>query len=68
MTRRLIPYSALAEKCIFYSKSHLWRMEQAGKFPKRVPIGPGRHGWVESEIDEYLEMKIASRDVAGDPA
>jgi prophage regulatory protein len=59
---RLIPYEALAAKCIGYSKPHLWRLEKAGKFPRRVPIGAGRYAYVETEIDEYLERKIAERD------
>jgi prophage regulatory protein len=59
---RLIPYDALAAKCITYSKPHLWRLERAGKFPKRVPIGPGRYGYLEAEIDAYIEQKIAQRD------
>jgi len=60
--RRLIPYEALKTKCIMYSKPHLWRLERAGKFPKRVNIGPGRYGYVEAEIDEYIAQKIAERD------
>jgi prophage regulatory protein len=62
MTKRLIPYEALADKCIGYSKPHLWRLEKAGDFPKRVPIGASRYGYVESEIDAYIEKKIAERD------
>jgi len=62
LTRRLIPYEALADKCIPYSKPHLWRLEKAGKFPKRVPTGPGRYAYVESEIDNYIQTKIAERD------
>jgi prophage regulatory protein len=62
MSPRLIPYDALAAKCISYSKPHLWRLEKDNKFPKRVPIGPGRYGYVEAEIDAYLESKIAERD------
>jgi prophage regulatory protein len=65
MAARLIPYDALAAKCIPYSKPHLWRLEKAGKFPKRVPIGAGRYGYVEAEIDAYLEAKIDARDGAG---
>ena len=45
-----------------YSKPHLWRLEKANKFPKRVPIGAGRYGYVETEIDAYIEQKIAERD------
>jgi prophage regulatory protein len=64
MAMRLIPYEALAPKCITYSKPHLWRLEKAGKFPKRVPIGAGRYGYVEAEIDAYIEAKIAARDAS----
>jgi prophage regulatory protein len=62
VANRLIPYSALAEKCIYYSKPHLWRLEKAGKFPKRVNTGPGRYCYVEAEIDRYIAQKIAERD------
>jgi prophage regulatory protein len=68
MAQRLIPYESLKAKCITYSKPHLWRLEKAGKFPKRVPIGPGRYGYVEAEIDAYLEAKIAERDAGGKAA
>lgn len=63
MSNRLIPYDALAAKCIPYSKTHLWRLEKAGKFPKRVLTGPSRYAYVESEIDAYIASKIASRDL-----
>src|SRR5450755_1404516 len=62
MTVSLIPYEALKAKCITYSKPHLWRLEKANKFPKRVPIGAGRYGYVEEEIDGYIAQKIAERD------
>jgi prophage regulatory protein len=62
MAQRLISYEALKAKGIPYSKPHLWRLEQAAKFPKRVNIGPGRYGYVEAEIDEYIAQKIAERD------
>ncbi|MCK1641925.1 AlpA family phage regulatory protein [Bradyrhizobium sp. 157] len=65
MAPRLIPYDALAAKCIPYSKPHLWRLEKAGKFPKRVSIGAGRYAYVEAEIDEHIAKKIAERDARG---
>jgi prophage regulatory protein len=48
-----------------FSKPHLRRLEAAGRFPRRVPIGPKRHGWVAAEISEYLRGCIASRDQGG---
>lgn len=66
MVSRLIPYESLATKCIPYSKPHLWRLERAGKFPKRVKTGAGRYAYVEAEVDAYIEAKIAERDVAAE--
>ena len=62
MAPRLIPYEDLKAKCIRYSKPHLWRLEKAGKFPKRVPVGASRYGYVEEEIDAYISAQIAARD------
>jgi prophage regulatory protein len=62
---RLIPYDALRDKGFSYSKVHLWRLEKAGRFPRRVPIGAGRYAYVEAEIDEHIAQKIAERDARG---
>jgi prophage regulatory protein len=64
MAPRLIPYEALKAKCIMYSKPHLWRLEKVGKFPKRVPVGASRYGYLESEIDDWINAHIAARDEA----
>ena len=65
MADRLISHEDLRGKGIPYSKPHLWRLEKAGKFPKRVPIGAGRYGYVESEIDEHVRLLIAARNADG---
>ena len=59
---QLIPYGALSAKCITYSKPHLWRLEKAGAFPKRVPLGAGRYAYVEAEIDAWIEARVRERD------
>lgn len=46
-----------------YSRSQIDRLEAKGTFPKRVAIGTGRVGWIESEIDEYLAKRIAARSM-----
>ncbi|WP_082650245.1 helix-turn-helix transcriptional regulator [Bradyrhizobium lablabi] len=62
---RLLLFHELKATCgIPYGRRQIDRLEAAGKFPKRVAIGPRRVGWIESEIDEYLESKIASRSTA----
>lgn len=61
MSVTLIAYDDLKAKGISLSKCQIWRLERQGKFPKRVPISPARHAWVESEVDEYIENRIATR-------
>jgi prophage regulatory protein len=59
---RILSFEDLrSEKGIPYSKVHLWRLERDRKFPKRVPLGQSRHGWVESEIDDWIAERMASR-------
>jgi prophage regulatory protein len=65
MIVRLIPYEGLKAKGVPYSKCHLWRLEKAGKFPRRVPIGSGRYAYVESEIDEHIARLVSQRDAQG---
>jgi prophage regulatory protein len=60
---RLLNYDDLkSEKGIGYSKVQLWRLEKVAAFPKRVPLGRGRHGWAEHEIDAWIAERIRARD------
>jgi prophage regulatory protein len=47
---------------VLYSFAHIARLEAAGLFPKRVPLGPGRVGYVEEEIERWIMKRIAERD------
>ncbi len=47
---------------VLYSPQHIARLEAAGQFPKRVPLGPNRVGWVETEVLEWLEERLCARD------
>jgi predicted DNA-binding transcriptional regulator AlpA len=65
LPRRLLVFPELkSTRSIPYGRRQIDRLEAAGKFPKRVAIGARRVGWVESEIDEYVEKMIASRSMA----
>ena len=44
-----------------YSEAHIWRLERAGKFPRRAHIGANRVAWVEAEIDDWVKSKIQER-------
>ena len=47
---------------VVYSPQHIDRLEKAGKFPKRIQLGPNRVGWIESEIYDWLKQRIEKRD------
>jgi prophage regulatory protein len=44
---------------------HIYRLEKAGKFPRRVKISEARVGWIASEIEAYLQERAALRENAG---
>lgn len=44
-----------------YSRTHIIRLEKAGKFPARVRLGDHRVGYVEDEVDDWLIDKASKR-------
>ena len=48
-----------------YSASHLWRLEHSGQFPRRVRLGGNRVAWLQSEVNSWVESKLASRNGDG---
>ena len=53
-----------SEVCRRVGLSHqsIWRKEARGTFPKRVQLGPASVGWLEAEVDGWIEARIAERD------
>jgi prophage regulatory protein len=43
------------------SKSTILRMARLGDFPASVPLGEYARGWVEAEVDAWLDEKMAAR-------
>jgi prophage regulatory protein len=60
----LLGYNELkAKKGINYSRTHIWRLIKAGRFPRPIKMGGGaRNSWVEEEIDAFIAALIAERD------
>lgn len=50
------------KELVLYSPQHISRLEKAGKFPKRVQLGPNRVGWVESEVLDWLQLRLEVRE------
>lgn len=61
--KRFVSKKELKSVCgILYTPQHIGRLEAAGKFPKRVNLGPGRVAWVLAEVDAWVSECIAERD------
>ena len=49
---------------VLYSPQHVQRLEDDGRFPKRVRLGNGprsRVGWIEQEVLDWLQKRIDAR-------
>lgn len=50
------------ERATGLSRSTIYFMVSKGTFPKPVPLGGKAVGWVQSEVSEWIEARIAERD------
>jgi predicted DNA-binding transcriptional regulator AlpA len=65
MARNLIAAGDLpARKGISLSERQRKRLEDRGRFPKRVQVSDRTHAYVEQEIDQHIEARINERDSA----
>jgi prophage regulatory protein len=37
-----------------------------GTFPRPVPLGPKARGWIESEINDWIQQLVATRNARSD--
>jgi prophage regulatory protein len=59
---RIVTYPRLKPDWgITYSNVHLLRLEKAGKFPRRLPLG-GSVAWLESEISGWIRERAEARN------
>lgn len=43
------------------SDATIWRMERAGKFPRRVRLGGKSVGWLDEEIEGWFAERLNNR-------
>jgi prophage regulatory protein len=43
------------------SKTTIWRHTRRGEFPKPVTLTRGTIGWVEEEVDDWIDARIEAR-------
>ena len=60
MPNKIIKLGSVKELTTF-SESTIYRLMSQGKFPKQVKLAERSCGWVESEIEEYLDKRISNR-------
>jgi prophage regulatory protein len=57
---RLLPLSEVRARTSL-SKTHIYRLEADGKFPKRVRLSECRSAWVEHEIEAWIDSLVSDR-------
>ena len=66
---RILPWSEL-RRLVPFSRQHIFRLEKEGKFPRRIQVGANRIGWLQNEIEAWLQTRIDARgagELRGDP-
>lgn len=58
---RLLAWKDVRLKVV-YSRQHWDRLIAAGRAPRPIRLGEHRVAWLESEIDAWIEERIARRD------
>ncbi len=58
---RIVDWKVL-KTIIPYSRQHVQRLEDSGSFPLRVRLGPHRVGWVETEVEVWLQDRLRQRE------
>lgn len=58
MTQSRFIREAECQRVTGLSRSTRWRLEQEGKFPKRVQISPATIGWLASDLEEWFSNRV----------
>lgn len=59
---RFLNIEQVLQKTSFGSKSSIYDLERIGQFPSRIPLWGRRVAWLESEVVEWMNSRIALRD------
>lgn len=54
-----LPFLTMKEVCALlgYSRTHIYRLEAAGTFPRRVKLGPNSIRFLRKEIGAWVESR-----------
>ena len=48
-----------------YTPQHIHRLERAGRFPRRLQLGPNRVGWRLVDIERWINERAPAATPAG---
>lgn len=65
MASNLIRLPKVMEKTGF-SEPWIYRLMSQKRFPRPTKLGPRAVAWVESEVDAWIDARIAERDLSAD--
>ena len=51
------------KKLTTFSVSTIYRLASEGKFPKPIKLGVKASGWLQCELDEWIESRLNARDL-----
>ena len=60
---KVLAFKDLREKGIPFCRQHIHKLVKQGAFPPPLKVGGKTNSWVETEIDEYLEERVAQREM-----
>ena len=61
MAEQLLKFLEVKERTRL-SKSHLYDLVKRDLFPKPIKLSERSSAWVESEVQDWIEARIAARD------
>jgi prophage regulatory protein len=55
---RFISFNTVAHRTAL-SRTTIWRLQRAGQFPRSIRLSAGRRGWLESQIEAWINTRVA---------
>ncbi len=59
--KNLLSVNEAADRCAL-SRVHLYRLIRRGDFPQPVEVAPRRVAFLEPEVEEWIDRRIAARE------
>lgn len=60
--RLLLNLAGIQARGIPFSRQHIHRLIRQGRFPKPVKLGYSTNAWLVSDIDRWIEERVAERE------